>query len=217
VLFADDPGEPPTTDFRGLANGFYWTEGVRGLGWAVDAVPTLKGGSTVGIPSPPAIWMPDGAIVTPSLRDAERLQGFPADWTAPASELEGRSNRGARWKMVGNAVSVPVFEWLASRLISQSSSTGTAEVRELRPGDPWPTAAWGTGGLVTGVEMSKWPVRRRREHLHGFLAYPPILLSARGTEGFLRRARSSRLRFPEGFLDDVARHLEAMRGVPAVA
>ena len=30
-------------------------EGLRGLGWAVDAVPTLKGGSTIGIPSPPAI------------------------------------------------------------------------------------------------------------------------------------------------------------------
>jgi hypothetical protein len=24
-----------------------WTEGTRGLGWARDAVPTLKGGSTV--------------------------------------------------------------------------------------------------------------------------------------------------------------------------
>lgn len=25
--------------------GFYWTEGNTGLGWAVDAIPTLKGGS----------------------------------------------------------------------------------------------------------------------------------------------------------------------------
>ena len=44
--------------------GFYWTEGLRGLGWAVDSVPTLKGGSSIGIPSPPAIWDPlDHSIV----------------------------------------------------------------------------------------------------------------------------------------------------------
>ena len=54
-------------------------------GWAVDAVPTLKGGSTVGIPSPPAIWYPDDDYIgTPDIRDAERLQGFDAGWTAVA-------------------------------------------------------------------------------------------------------------------------------------
>lgn len=78
VLFEQDAGELPDPDYRGRANGFYWTEGTRGLGWAVDAVPTLKGGSTVGIPSPPAIWMPDDAVVKPDVMDAERLQGFPA-------------------------------------------------------------------------------------------------------------------------------------------
>src|SRR5690606_8248114 len=58
VLYADEAG-PPSEDERdaegrlGVACGFYWTEGLRGLGWAVDAVPTLKGGSTIGIPSPP--------------------------------------------------------------------------------------------------------------------------------------------------------------------
>ena len=82
VLFADDAGEPRERDPVGLACGFYWTEGIRGLGWAVDAIPTLKGGSTIGIPSPPAVWMPDGLVGTPDLRDAERLQGFPRDWTA---------------------------------------------------------------------------------------------------------------------------------------
>ena len=40
------------------AYGFYWTEGLRGLGWTKNAVPTVKGGSTLGIPSPPAIWVP---------------------------------------------------------------------------------------------------------------------------------------------------------------
>src|SRR5205823_9371065 len=43
ALFAGDRGEPnEPTSFDDLACGFYWTEGTRGLGWAVDAIPTLK-------------------------------------------------------------------------------------------------------------------------------------------------------------------------------
>lgn len=45
VLFADDAGEPDNAQLRADAYGFYWTEGLTGLGWAKDAVPTLKGGS----------------------------------------------------------------------------------------------------------------------------------------------------------------------------
>jgi DNA (cytosine-5)-methyltransferase 1 len=84
ILLHDDAGPAPEIGTPSSAYGFYWTEGSRGLGWAVDAVPTLKGGSTIGIPSPPAIWLPDGRIVTPDIRDAERLQGFDADWTLAA-------------------------------------------------------------------------------------------------------------------------------------
>jgi DNA (cytosine-5)-methyltransferase 1 len=78
ILFADDAPEhsAPTANGHGAAFGFYWTEGLRGLGWAVDAVPTLKGGSTIGIPSPPAVLLTDGRIVTPDIGDAERLQVF---------------------------------------------------------------------------------------------------------------------------------------------
>src|SRR5947209_14620515 len=83
-LLAQDDGEPTVPDRTGLACGFYWTEGTRGLGWAVDAVPTLKGGSGLGIASPPAIWRAGtGRIVTPDVRDAERLQGLPPGWTEP--------------------------------------------------------------------------------------------------------------------------------------
>ena len=61
------------------AYGFYWTEGNRGVGWACDAVPTLKGSTTVSIPSPPAIWVlddePGRQIVRPSIEAAERAHG----------------------------------------------------------------------------------------------------------------------------------------------
>jgi DNA (cytosine-5)-methyltransferase 1 len=68
VLFAQEEGPAERSFESAGACGFYWTEGVRGLGWAVDAVPTLKGGSGLGIPSPPAIWrLEDGLLGTPDI------------------------------------------------------------------------------------------------------------------------------------------------------
>jgi DNA (cytosine-5)-methyltransferase 1 len=207
VLFADDAGAPPEEDHRGRANGFYWTEGTRGLGWATDAIPTLKGGSTVGIPSPPAIWMPDGGIVTPEIRDAERLQGFPVDWTRPAVE-SGSARQGARWKLVGNAVSVPVFRWIGRRL-GEPGTYGGLNERELGQGDRWPKAAWGSRGRAFEVQVSAWPEQHMYRHLDGFLAYPTSPLSLKATQGFLRRAEASRLHFREGFLDAIRTHVRA--------
>ena len=212
VLFADDAGEPAERDPVGLACGFYWTEGIRGLGWAVDAVPTLKGGSTIGIPSPPAVWMPDGLVGTPDLRDAERLQGFPTDWTA-VDGLVTRRRTGARWKMVGNAVCVPVAQWVGERLADPGIFDDTCS-RPLS-GSRWPMAAWGEGDRAFAVEVSLWPLAERRPHLTDFLHHPVRPLSVRATEGFLGRTDRSSLRFPDGFLDAVRRHLKSMEGRPA--
>src|SRR5262245_13055889 len=102
-LFGSDAGEHKSLFSGSEMCGFYWTEGLRGLGWAIDAIPTLKGGSALGIPSPPAIWDPqDGSITTPNIADAERLQGFAEGWTEPAAEVPG-VRRTHRWKLVGNA------------------------------------------------------------------------------------------------------------------
>lgn len=43
-------------------------------------------------------------------RECERLQGFPDDWTASQSDSQ-------RYKQMGNAVAVPVVEWIVSRLV----------------------------------------------------------------------------------------------------
>ena len=43
-------------------------------------------------------------------RECERLQGFPDDWTAGQAD----SNR---YKQMGNAVTVPVVEWIVKRLL----------------------------------------------------------------------------------------------------
>jgi len=45
-------------------------------------------------------------------RECERLQGFPDDFTA----IDGMSD-SARYRMLGNAVAVPVVEWIARRIV----------------------------------------------------------------------------------------------------
>lgn len=159
--------------------------------------------------------MVDGSIQTPEIRDAERLQGFPANWTAPAVD-DGTRKKGPRWRLVGNAVSVPVAEWLGRRLTGQTTPYHSRDER-LDPGSPWPKAAWGSDGLVYTAEASMWPVRRRYQHLSEFLRYPTVPLSLRALQGFLSRARRSTLRFPDGLIEAIENALDLGNGEDEVA
>jgi len=206
VLFNADVGEPARDPELATTFGFYWTEGLRGVGWAIDAVPTLKGGSTIGIPSPPAIWhVNDGRIVTPDVRDAERLQGFPADWTAEVG-LD-RKSAARRWKLVGNAVTVGVSEWIGNSILAGESGIYT-DGASLHVGDTWPDAAWGEQGERRRVQVSAFPTDLPHPRLADFLEHVGSPLSARATAGFLSRARASTLHFREGFLTALDDHFE---------
>lgn len=204
-----EPAEP--AEWQGRACGFYWTEGIRGLGWAVDAIPTLKGGSTVGIASPPAIWLPDGRIVTPNIRDAERLQGFAPGWTESALT---KAKAGFRWKLVGNAVSVPVAGWIGERL-REGARDVDFRAHSFDPQKKWPVAAFGgPRQRALGVDVSLWPVSRAALPLTAFLRDEPKLLSHKATVGFVARLRSGTLRYPPQFLLALERHAEAMQNQP---
>ena len=207
VLFADDAGEPGPEWFADNAFGFYWTEGLRGLGWARDAVPTLKGGSTIGIPSQPAIWNPTAPlgqrVVLPGVEDAEQMQGFPRGWTEPADKATAR--KGARWKLTGNAVTVGVSAWVGRRL--RDPGDPILNGQPIKSGERWPTAAFGANGKAWAVDVSLWPTRERYDHLHEIVdlnAAQP--LSARATSGFLSRTGRGNLRFVDGFINDIAEH-----------
>lgn len=194
-----------------LAYGFYWTEGKRGLGWTVDSVPTIKGGSTLGIPSPPAIWIREtGEFGTPDIRDLERMQGLPENWTAHAAEKSNGGQRTARWRLVGNAVCGVVSEWLGGRL--KEPTDDVPEGRPMSPKDRWPNAAWGGPGLKAySVELSTWPAAKDRESLRDFLRYPLKPLSVKASRGYLHRAsQATMLRFPEGFLESLDVHAQRM-------
>ena len=211
VLFADEWSEPPSKERSDNPCGFYWTEGTRGLGWAVDAVPTLKGGSGLGIPSPPAIWNPNAPlgqrIITPSIEEAEQLQGFDRCWTQPSETVSQR--KGTRWTLVGNAVTTGVSEWVGDRIIRPGEVVKQGE--ELLPGDKWPTAAFGFAGRRWRVAASMWPLEVRARKLSEIIDFSnPSPLSLRATRGFLNRAEKSSLRFVDGFLSDVSEHAASM-------
>jgi len=205
ALLGEDVGEPRLKSRGNHACGFYWTEGNRGLGWAVDATPPLKGGSSIAIPSPPAIWFPRRrTFLLPSLEDAERLQGFSPGWTERA-ELEPNGHR-QRWRLVGNAVSVPVAQWLGERLNTNEEYDGASD-DGLKPSAGWPAAAWGVGGHRGHANVSSWPVNMPSNHLASFLQKRVRSLSLRAAGGFLSRLEESSLRVEASFLRDLRRYV----------
>ncbi|MBL8724457.1 MAG: DNA (cytosine-5-)-methyltransferase [Planctomycetes bacterium] len=210
VLFADDAGPPEEPEWTGEEPvGFYWTEGNRGVGWVVNGVPTLKGGSGLGIPSPPAVLMPSQRVVLPCLRGAERLQGFPADWTKPAATVVGDR---FRWRLVGNAVCVPAARWLGDRLASPGSFEPDRLGGEIGVG-PWPNAACGGARSRRAITISEGPKRLKVKPLQSFLVGAKDL-SARATAGFVQRADRAqtlgKLRFPPSFLKSLRTHLQRL-------
>jgi DNA (cytosine-5)-methyltransferase 1 len=48
--------------------------------------------------------------------ECERLQGFPDDWTSGQADQH-------RYKQMGNAVAVPVVEWIVKRLVKEANET----------------------------------------------------------------------------------------------
>ena len=64
--------------------------------------------------------------------EAERLQGFPDGWTLPVGVTPGEIARldSARYAALGNAVTVPVAEWIGRRLVKvmQRISTPHAHI-----------------------------------------------------------------------------------------
>ncbi len=231
VLFDPSDGvvkELPSDEESGSCYGFYWTEGNRGLGWAAEAIPTLKGGSSLGIPSPPAIWFRDtNEFSTPSIELAERIQGFPVGWT----DVSGPGVRNnSRWKYVGNAVPVRVAEWIGKRLLSPVAVTEDGVPFDRASGRSWPLAAFSREGKAFEARSQpEGPVgncsRKRlsemsilapeRRHLH---VQPLSLRAASGVLMRLVRARKEgRLRPREDFMNALSRYVANHDDRPAFA
>jgi DNA (cytosine-5)-methyltransferase 1 len=83
---------------------------------AVDFYNASTGDTSQTIRSPSATAVNIGGVIDHQVvrrltpKECERLQGFPDDWTADQAD----SNR---YKQCGNAVAVPVVEWIIKRLV----------------------------------------------------------------------------------------------------
>jgi DNA (cytosine-5)-methyltransferase 1 len=201
VLFADEAeaqSRPVASVDKPL--GFYWTEGRSGIGITVDGIPPLKGGSGLGIPSAPAVLFPDGAVLMPSLSACERLQGFAPGWTA----VPGGFERRPEWRLLGNAVSVPVAAWVASRL-AQPKEPLQLDTQKLEAGTRWPDAAYNDGNGRVSVKASDKPMAVAGQSIVTFRDESWLELSERALNGFIGRALEGGLHFPPGFLKAVQR------------
>lgn len=204
ILYDGDSSPRQICDSRFA--GFYWTEGNRGVGWSVEAVPPLKGGSGLSIPSPPAIWdKEEGLFFSPGIVDAERLQGFPRDWTRPAAQIEGAR---VRWRLVGNAVSVPVARWIGQRIVAFESKRLRGEKRPQTCQLNRHNMAWGGPGknMQCARLQTEGPRKPKRRILAKFKFADTKPLSCRAASGFLRRLQESPLIVDESFKTDLAEY-----------
>lgn len=118
--------------------------------------------------------------------ECERIQGFPTNWTLPPqdSKLDPEDLDSLRYHAIGNAVSVPVVEWVAQRVMSEfqqyapempktslfdsglegygaycsdfaSMKAVIRPVRAFASRDEFPSVKWGSGGVMhDGVSLS---------------------------------------------------------------
>lgn len=82
------------------ASGFYWTAGLQGICYSEGYVPALKIGSSIGVPSPPALYY-DDMVRKASADECLSVQGFPLDQFVDIPDK-------AKFAMAGNAVALPV-------------------------------------------------------------------------------------------------------------
>ena len=86
-----------------------------------------SGGNSGGFRTEPGEHLVPNAVgvrrLTPT--ECERLQGFPDGWTCLCMPIEQydsnrcRCSDGARYKALGNAVTVNVIEWLGKRIMGE--------------------------------------------------------------------------------------------------
>ncbi len=187
--------------------GFYWTEGNRGIGWTPEAIPPLKGGSGLSIPSPPAIWdRRNHTFFCPGIIDAEQLQGFKPNWTAPVIEA-GLQDR-VRWRLIGNAVSVPIAYWVGRRLKAFDAGTlGRTEIPE-KPHSRRANIGWGgPGRTFTQTFLAiEGPSKSKHALISNFKFRDEKPLSLRAASGFLERLVESPLQAEASFKTDLAKY-----------
>lgn len=184
----------------------------------------------------------DDRVRRPTPGETEALQGFPALWTIPGEDYRGRflNFDSERYRALGNAVSVPVAEWLGHRVRMElarrtaapgdgmrlpdqtmvenwSANPGRVRKRDLSEGS---LGKWGSGGLTNGRKVAldfaaaDQPSEGVQSKFVDLLSrdeeLAPYFISANAAQGMLRRADGLGRRFFEP-LDRALRRLALAR------
>ena len=112
------PSEVASPTLRRNGNGMAVTHAIQGtvIGRSDTAGPAGKGYGEANDPMFTIDTVGGHAVATETQvrrltpLECERLQGFPDDWTASQSD-------SARYKQMGNAVAVPVVEWIIQGIV----------------------------------------------------------------------------------------------------
>jgi DNA (cytosine-5)-methyltransferase 1 len=153
--------------------------------------------------------------------ECEGLQGFPKGWTLPEPHIKLAENEldSLRYAALGNAVCVPVVEWIAKRIKKEWNRKATAEIAAADILTPFPTDQpkthlrlgevqgslgkfkWSSGGfawkgdcILTSVSPS--PVKPVTRLFADVLEHRSVseghFLSPNAAEGILRRVHGQR-------------------------
>ena len=95
------------------------------------AVQTLRDTNGTLGDAHPAVLV-EGRVRRVTLTEAERLQGFPDRWTEPAG------GPTARYRVLGNSVTVGVGEWVAKRIAGWEQRGGIPGAARGPGADPSP-------------------------------------------------------------------------------
>ena len=142
----------PRPDLDTHAHGFYWTEGIRGLGWAAGRGPTLKNGSTIGIPHRPRSSCPRRRSSSPTSATPSGFRASPRTGRSPPTP-NGRTSR--RWALVGQRGNGP-----RGRMGGGPDRCGDSYEPRARPAGrwtAWPRAARGNGTDAYEVKAGDYP------------------------------------------------------------
>lgn len=98
-------------------------------------------------------------------KEYERLQGFPDFWTLPEGyDVNDEDTDTLRYTAVGNAVSVPVVEWVAKRIRNELQSEQTSFERDLAKTfvpefakEEWKSGAFADVDYTDATVSHKWP------------------------------------------------------------
>ena len=112
-----------------------------GIRMSDEIVPTMNARMGTGGNNTPMVAYP-ATVRRLTPMECERLQGFPDGWTTHRiDEKKGLVEQAdsSRYKQMGNAVAVPVVEWIIKRLIEvdNDNTQSSSEARATTPAPTW--------------------------------------------------------------------------------